>query len=244
MIRGIFLTAAMGIVISVSPFSFASASGIQGRNAATVGLIEKGSVFCTGKDGKVMITAKTQASGKMREVGFREMSVQYSDDCEIWYNEILLGNTKSEDSSRCVIDNKSVDVSGGHYYRVVCEHYAIGEMPITGNECMQTAENESSPVWVDEANSINNNSNTVTNITSASTTTTVTTTTASATTAKRTDAQNKNGSTSLTSKTVIATATTLPKAESPSTGDNFPTGAAAIAALAATAAVLRRKDNE
>ena len=94
-----------------------------------IGLIEKCSVRCSSSaKGVLEITAKTQVSGKMNEVGFRNIVVQRSSDGRNWQDEVTVGDKTAKNTKYYNLDGYTVNVQGGYYYRAVCVHYANGAL--------------------------------------------------------------------------------------------------------------------
>lgn len=116
---------------------------IQERAA---GLITSYSLACSNASRTLYITAKTKASEVMAKVGFTNIVVQRSSDKSNWTTEVTLGDKIKEDASFYSLNNISVSVKGGYYYRVKCTHYAKEDaffFPST-----QSVENISSYVWI------------------------------------------------------------------------------------------------
>ncbi|WP_303838090.1 hypothetical protein [Ruminococcus flavefaciens] len=179
-----------------------------------IGLIEKCSVRCSSSaKGVLEITAKTQVSGKMNEVGFRNIVVQRSSDGRNWHDEVTVGDKTAKNTKYYNLDGYTVNVQGGYYYRAVCVHYANGALRGKSETYTQTAENISSEVWV-EAKPVTTTTSTTTTTTritttKLTTTTRLTTTTKVTTTLKATDA-GINGNT--TKNTTSAPSTTVKRA--------------------------------
>lgn len=180
-----------------------------------IGLIEKCSVRCSSSaKGVLEITAKTQVSGKMNEVGFRNIVVQRSSDGRNWQDEVTVGDKTAKNTKYYNLDGYTVNVQGGYYYRAVCVHYANGALRGKSETYTQTAENISSEVWV-EAKPVTTTTSTTTTTTRitttklTTTTTRLTTTKKVTTTLKATDA-GINGNT--TKNTTSAPSTTVKRA--------------------------------
>lgn len=164
-----------------------------------IGLIEKCSVRCSAAGrGLLEISAKTQVSGNMNEVGFKNIVVQRSSDGRNWQDEVTIGDKTAKNTKYYNLDGYTVDVQGGYYYRVVCVHYANGVLRGESSARTQAAENTASEVWV-EAKPVTTTTTTTTTITS--TTTRLTTTTTKITTTARTTSK-RTTSTSAPSTTV------------------------------------------
>lgn len=205
-----------------------------------IGLIEKCSVRCSsaGK-GLLEVSAKTQVSGKMNEVGFKNIVVQRSSDGKNWQDEVTVGDKTAKNTKYYNLDGYTVNVQGGYYYRVVCVHYANGALYGESEVFTQTAENTASGVWVEEkpVTSVLTTFTTTTSTTGRTTTRTTVrttaadvtasriTTSASATMVKR-NTETKRAAYAQTSTTVTRAAATTTKAVKagnvPNTGDKPP----------------------
>ena len=163
-----------------------------------IGLIEKCSVRCSsaGK-GLLEISAKTQVSGKMNEVGFKNIVVQRSSDGRNWQDEVTVGDKTAKNTKYYNLDGYTVNVQGGYYYRVVCVHYANGVLYGESAARTQTAENTASGVWVEAkpVTTTSTTSTTTTTTTTRITTTKLTTTTTRVTTTVKTTGASINNQT-------------------------------------------------
>jgi len=189
----LFIVASSGI--SCKPFE---SHAVEEVNS---GLIEKCSISCISNgNGNIKIIAKTQVRGLMQEIGYYDMKIQYSDDCQNWTDEKILEDTSEKDTGYFIVNGVSADVEGGHYYRVTCVHRAKGELFNTYNVAIQNTWNSSKPVWVDEKpdiitySTLAQGQNVTTSTSSVTSATTVTTTSVTA-------------GTSVTAKTTISTIT-------------------------------------
>lgn len=203
-----------------------------------IGLIEKCSVRCSsaGK-GRLEISAKTQVSGKMNEVGFKNIVVQRSSDGRNWQDEVTVGDRTAKNTKYYNLDGYTVDVQGGYYYRVVCVHYANGALYGESEVFTQTAENTASGVWIEEKPVVTTLTTTATTTGTTTTRTTIKVTTADVTTSTRTTsilstmvkqttetktaAYARTTGTS-TTKAAAATTTAVKAASVPDTGDKPP----------------------
>lgn len=256
-IKEIIAAAVIGAVCIAVPVSQSRQPQTESLAAgnASAGLIEKGVISCSGGAGEIKITAKTQTSGIMNELGFLNVTIQRSDDCKSWIDESSLGDF-TEKSKKYTTLSLSEGVSGGHYYRVTCVHYAAG-IPFQGkSEVSQTAENLSKAVWIAAAE--------VTTTTKPATTTISVTTQAAPTTAYNTSSRTtaavtptgaagtsgavtaSNAKTGARTTTVTAAVTAAPAGTntgSPATGVPAPGGALTAGILAVTVAFTLRRKN-
>lgn len=241
-----YITAAcLGVMLMYAPVQMKAASvdnSVYEQYENAIGLIEKCSLKCSSEErGYLELTAKTQVSGKMKEVGFRNIVVQYSSDGRNWYDEYTYGDYTGTDTKYHNINGLSLKVRGGYYYRIACVHYAKGKAYGDEDIRTQTAINTSSAVWVEAVPVITTTTSkpvTTTTTTRKATTTSTSKTTSKATvvSAKTTSAKNNlyaaGASTSTTAKTKAETkkaaaatkkaAVTSAAANSPETGDRPP----------------------
>ena len=143
-----YITAAfLGILLLNSPAQMtvnAVDNSTYEQYERAIGLIEKCSIKCTPvADGAIEITAKTQVSGKISEVGFRNVVVQYSSDGQNWSDEVSLGDLTNSNARYYSLDSRRVEVKGGGFYRVSVVHYAR-----EGSDRIQTVVQTSSSKWV------------------------------------------------------------------------------------------------
>lgn len=248
-IRNIIATIILSICIAVMPIVNVSAYDY-------VGLITKCSLSCTCSDDTLKIYAKTQASGNMDEIGFVNIIIQKSSDCQNWTDEKNIGNFIKSDKKYYTLEH-SEKISGGFYYRILCTHYASGK-PFGSNDTeFQTAENTSKSVWA-EALPV------VTFVADATTTKSTTKSTTSATTAYTQEEINFVQALSGTAKTSvsksvqtnqtdiltpqkISTTVSAEKtviSQSAPTGVNFPLSALITSAIAVAIAFVSRKKSK
>ena len=250
--------AALGAVLMCAPVGWGSAAGVnaaQEEYEKAIGLIEKCTLTCnvTG-DGFINISAKTQVSSVMEEVGYKNVVIQRSDDGENWVDEVYLGDLIGYNTRYYSIDNMKVKVKGGGEYRVVCDHYAKG-IPYGDTQVRtQTATNSSS--WTEQPIVTSANPNTTVTTTTTTTTVPPATTTKTSTTTRRTTSSTtttKRSSTTAAASATTTAATTTAKADtkpttkaadSPSTGAKSPAAAIAILAGAGAAGWTARRRNE
>ncbi|GEM_PF-6895505 len=169
------------------------------------GLITKCSLSCEEcGNGKLKISAKTQASGIMSEIGFENITIQYSDDGLNWYDEKNIGTMIQYNASHYCIDGITTDVSGGHLYRIVCTHTATGNLFMSSETFTQTAVHSSKYISASQNetyHSDNNYDSTTTDIQTTVSTTSTTSTTALSTTSSYTSTSFSTVSTSSTTVT-------------------------------------------
>ena len=250
----LFKAAALGAVLMCAPVGWNAAaadSAASEEYEKAIGLIEKCTLTCNAtEDGVIYITAKTQVSSAMEEVGYKNITIQHSDDGENWTDEQVLSDLTKSNVRYYNINNLKVQVNGTGYYRVVCVHYAKGVPFGEDTTQIQTAINTSEASYLKPPS---------TPVTTAKSTTSSSTTSArtTATSAKNTSSTTRSGSSTASSSgsaasTTSAAATTAksgssgsqaPKTDSPSTGSKAPLGAAVMLIGSGAAAwTMRRKE--
>jgi hypothetical protein len=239
-----YITAAcLGVMLMYAPVQMKAASvdnSVYEQYENAIGLIEKCSLRCSSDErGYLDITAKTQVSGKMKEVGLKNIVVQFSSDGVNWYDEYTYGDHTGNDTKYHNLNGLRLKVRGGYYYRISCVHFANGSVYGDDTVRTQTAVNTSSAVWVDAVSVITTTtSKPVTTTTSTSKATTTSKVTAKTTEVSAITTLEKNNlyaagasiSTTAkekadTKKTTASTtkaAVTSATANSPKTGDRPP----------------------
>ncbi len=197
-----YITAAfLGILLLNSPAQMtvnAVDNSTYEQYERAIGLIEKCSIKCTPvADGAIEITAKTQVSGKISEVGFRNVVVQYSSDGQNWSDEVSLGDLTNSNARYYSLDSRRVEVKGGGFYRVSVVHYAR-----EGSDRIQTVVQTSSSKWVQPKPQ-------PVTTTTARRTTTSTTTTTTRTTSKRVTTTSTTAARRTTSSAARTTSATV-----------------------------------
>lgn len=251
-IRNIIATIILSICIAVMPIANVSAYDY-------VGLITKCSLSCTYSDGTLKIYAKTQASGNMDEIGFVNIIIQKSSDCQNWTDEKNIGNFIKSDKKYYTLEH-SEKISGGFYYRILCTHYASGK-PFGSNDTeFQTAENTSKSVWAEALPVVTFVADATTTKSTTKSTTKPTASTTTAYTQEEINFVQASSDTVKTSKSMTAqtsraymtsqnTSTTVSIektviSENAKTGVNFPLSALSATVLATVIAVISRKKSK
>ncbi|WP_028518936.1 hypothetical protein [Ruminococcus flavefaciens] len=185
-----YITAAcLSVMLMYAPVQTKAASvdnSVYEQYENAIGLIEKCSLKCTSyEEGYLELTAKTQVSGKMNEVGFKNIVVQFSSDGENWYDEYTYGDYTGTNTKYHNINGLRLKVRGGYFYRISCVHYANGRAYGDDAVRTQTAVNVSSEVWV-EPEPVITTTTTIKPVTTTTATRKVTTTTVSKTTVRTT----------------------------------------------------------
>lgn len=111
----------------------------------TAGLIHLYSLSISGSNRQLNLTGYTKAITSMKKIGLKDIKIQRSSDGINWSTEKTLSDMLLSDSSAYYLNNYKVDVNGGYYYRVTCNHYAK-EYGLFG--ATQSEPNTSISIWV------------------------------------------------------------------------------------------------
>lgn len=111
----------------------------------TAGLIYRYDIEISGTKQKIYINAITVSSDSMKSIGFKDISIEHSSDNIHWSEEKSIGDLLKSDSYNYYLNDYSVSVKGGYYYRVTLTHYAK-ESGLFGSS--QSLNNTSNSVWV------------------------------------------------------------------------------------------------
>lgn len=111
----------------------------------TAGLISYYSLDISADKKAIVLNGSTRASASMKSIGYKDISIEYSSDGVNWYVEKSVNDLLKSNSSSYNLNDYSVSVKGGYYYRVSCDHYAK-ESGWFGSS--QSVENTSNSVWV------------------------------------------------------------------------------------------------
>ena len=111
----------------------------------TAGLLSDCYVTVSSGVKKIYINGKTQAVSSMKSIGYKDISIEYSSDGVHWYREMPNFDLLKSNSSSYYLNDYSISVNGGYYYRVSLTHYAK-ESGWFGSS--QSVENTSNSVWV------------------------------------------------------------------------------------------------
>ena len=82
----------------------------------------------------------------MKSIGFENIKIQHSSDKVNWSKEKDLDDLLKSENNSYYINDYSISVKGGYYYRVTCTHYAK-ESGLFGSS--QSVNNTSNSVWID-----------------------------------------------------------------------------------------------
>ena len=112
----------------------------------TSGLINRCYLSVSASNKAIMLSSATESANKMKSIGFKDISIEYSSDNVHWSEEKPLYDLLQSDSNSYYLNNYSVSVKGGYYYRVTLTHYAK-ESGLFGSS--QSMNNTSNSVWID-----------------------------------------------------------------------------------------------
>lgn len=118
----------------------------ENNQARTAGLIRTASLAISSSGKTIYINGTTASNLSMKSIGYKDISIEHSLDGVDWEEEKPLGDLLKSDSSSYYLNNYSVSVKGGYYYRVSLNHYAK-EKGLFGSS--QSVSNTSNSVWVD-----------------------------------------------------------------------------------------------
>ena len=149
---------ALGVVgiltysVPTMPVKAASKSYVQTESTdktdnqvRTTGLLSSISLTVSSAENKIYIIAKTQSNNSMKSIGFKDISIERSSDNVHWSEEKSIGDLLKSDSYNYYLNDYSVSVKGGYYYRVTLTHYAK-ESGLFGSS--QSMNNTSNSVWI------------------------------------------------------------------------------------------------
>lgn len=111
----------------------------------TAGLIYGYYISASASSGKLILNGYTRTNSTMKSIGYKDISIEYSSDGVNWDEEKPLDDLLKSGSSY-YLNDYSVSVVGGYYYRVKLNHYAK-ESGLFGSS--QSVENISNSVWID-----------------------------------------------------------------------------------------------
>lgn len=111
----------------------------------TAGLISRYSLSATSSNGNLCLSGYTLSNSKMKSIGFKNIVIQRSSDGVNWEKEKNHSDILKS-GYEYYLDNYSISVQGGYYYRVKLTHYAK-ESGLLGSS--QSVDNTSNSVWID-----------------------------------------------------------------------------------------------
>ncbi len=116
----------------------------ESNQERTSGLISQYYITVTESSGKLCINGTTESNLTMKSIGYKDIFIEYSSDNVNWKREKSLDDMLKSGSSY-YLNNYSVSVKGGRYYRVSLTHYAK-ESSWFGSS--QSVNNTSNSVWI------------------------------------------------------------------------------------------------
>ena len=130
--------------ISKTPAEIATISDTD--QARTSGLISKCSLSISASNKAMQISGTTESTLKMKSIGYKDISIEYSSDKTNWHTEKEIDDLLKSYSISYPLDRYEITVKGGYYYRVTLNHYAK-ESGLFGTS--QSVNNTSNSVWID-----------------------------------------------------------------------------------------------
>ena len=70
------------------------------------------------------INAETRSTSTMKSIGFKNIVVEYSTNKSDWDTYTNIGDILNSSTSSCYLNDYSVPITNGYYYRVTLNHYA------------------------------------------------------------------------------------------------------------------------
>lgn len=131
--------------VPTMPVKAASNTHTSVSESRTAGLISSCSLSISSGKKHIYITADIKAIESMKSIGYKNISIEYSSDKVNWKKEKSVDDLLKSGSSY-YLNNYSVSVNGGYYYRVSLTNYAK-ESGLFGSS--QSVTNTSNSVWVD-----------------------------------------------------------------------------------------------
>ena len=134
-------------VMSAKAFTYENATVCNSEiQLYTEGLIYQYFISASSSNNKLVINGYTRSNESMKSIGIKDIVIQYSSDNKNWSKEKSLNDMLSSDSVNYHLNDYSVSVKGGYYYRISCTHYAK-EKGLFGSS--QSVENTSNSIWID-----------------------------------------------------------------------------------------------
>ena len=131
--------------VPTMPVKAASNTHTSVSESRTAGLISSCSLSISSGKKHIYITADIKAIESMKSIGYKNISIEYSSDKVNWKKEKSVDDLLKSGSSY-YLNNYSVSVNGGYYYRVSLTNYAK-ESGLFGSS--QSVTKTSNSVWVD-----------------------------------------------------------------------------------------------
>ena len=140
-----------GVLAYCVPATSTNAISIPNYDNSTVqpyaaGLICSYDLSISNDSGSLCMNVKTSSNSIMKSIGITNVKIQYSSDGANWSTEKPLSDMLNTSSSGYLLNNHTISVNGGYYYRVTCTHYAK-ESGLFGSS--QSVSNTSNSVWID-----------------------------------------------------------------------------------------------
>lgn len=114
-------------------------------NTRAAGLIYQYDSSFYVSNGVLFLNGRTISKTTMKTIGFDSIKIQRSSNGTSWTTEKTITDLYNSSSKSYYLNDYSVAVTGGYYYRVVCTHYAK-ESGLFGGSQSETS--TSSTIWV------------------------------------------------------------------------------------------------
>lgn len=111
----------------------------------TSGLVVQYYISVSSGTKTIRIDGITSSNEQMKSIGLKNIKIQRSSNGSSWTTERTLSDMLDSDSYGYYLNDYSVSVQGGYYYRVTCTHYAK-ESGLFGGS--QSVNNTSNSVWI------------------------------------------------------------------------------------------------
>lgn len=133
-------------IMPVKAASNAYTSVSDSNQARTAGLISRSYITASTSSGKLCLSGTTQSNDNVKSIGYTDIIIECSSDDVNWHKEKTIDDLIKSNSSEYRLNNYSISVKGGYYYRVSLNHYAE-KGGLFGSS--QSVSNTSNSVWVD-----------------------------------------------------------------------------------------------
>lgn len=122
------------VCVAIAPMSALSVSAAEetmyftekGQEAIinAAGLITYAHLYISKEGTTLYITAETVSNSTMKSIGFKDIVVEYSTNNSDWDTYTNIGDVLNSSTNSCYMDDYSVPITNGYYYRVTLTHYA------------------------------------------------------------------------------------------------------------------------
>lgn len=109
------------------------------------GLIYQYYLGVSASNGDLIVSGYTRSSNTMKSIGYKDLVVERSKDGVNWSDDTEIGDKLTSSATSYYLNDYSVSVDGGYYYRVSGKHYAK-ESGLFGSS--QSIDNTSNVVYI------------------------------------------------------------------------------------------------